>query len=385
MKTKGKPFLIPRLAFAFLLAGLLFSCGQDNNYRYLMGNSRCENGIQDPDEFGLDCGGSCSRECLNVRYLNGELFRRLSLESRYEYILTGPLIIRDGASLELPPGTHLKVQAGVGAYIAVAQGGYLFAWGNEQSPVTISSNAPQPEAGDWGGIIFCGKAPLASNETELSPLGYYFYGGNDMIDSSGYLRYLKIEHTGAAYDDENAFNALTFYGVGSYTSIDHVWINNTNEGGVAIVGGTVNMNDMVVTEVEKNAFQIEASWKGNGSRWYAQNIGQNGIFLNANNSSASFTLENSSIIDAGENGIYFEQMPLNGAFRGAYMKNVPLGVFFEFTPTAEQPFDYERFFFQNMNEPSNSALFNSGFLNHPTTPFENASSLPHWTSLWISD
>ena len=90
----------PRLSgisslFFIVFLTCLIGCQQKTDYTYITGEGRCANGKQDPDEFGVDCGGACSRDCLDVRYLEGEIFGRLSLDIRYDYILTGPLIIRD--------------------------------------------------------------------------------------------------------------------------------------------------------------------------------------------------------------------------------------------------------------------------------------------------
>ena len=64
------------------------SCQQNVEYTYITGGGRCANGKQDPDEFGVDCGGACSRSCENLRYLEGEIFGRMYLEKRFDYVLT---------------------------------------------------------------------------------------------------------------------------------------------------------------------------------------------------------------------------------------------------------------------------------------------------------
>ena len=84
----------PLLWSAFLLDCLVRELSKRPNLSSIFRPSRCENGIQDPDEYGVDCGGACN-PCENTRYLEGEIFRRLSLDRRYTYILTGPLVIRD--------------------------------------------------------------------------------------------------------------------------------------------------------------------------------------------------------------------------------------------------------------------------------------------------
>ena len=127
MNTKWTPHYFGQL---FCLIVLFVSCQKDPTYPAFSGQSRCENGIQDPDEYGVDCGGACN-PCENTRYLEGEIFRRLSLDRRYTYILTGPLVIRDQGSLELPAGTVLRVRAGVGAYIAVVQG-EVYSYGEQE-------------------------------------------------------------------------------------------------------------------------------------------------------------------------------------------------------------------------------------------------------------
>jgi hypothetical protein len=50
--------------------------------------------------------------------LEGELFAKLKLDIRFEYLVTGPFLIRDGAILEVPADIKIKVKENVGAYIA---------------------------------------------------------------------------------------------------------------------------------------------------------------------------------------------------------------------------------------------------------------------------
>jgi hypothetical protein len=55
------------LLFQILTLALIGGCQQQVSYRYLSGEGRCANGKQDPDEFGVDCGGVCPESCKDVR------------------------------------------------------------------------------------------------------------------------------------------------------------------------------------------------------------------------------------------------------------------------------------------------------------------------------
>lgn len=372
--------------FYLLLLGLHLGCQNNSNYIYLTGEGRCANGKQDPDEFGVDCGGACPNNCQDLRYLEGEIFGRLSLDTRYDYILTGPLIVRDQASLEFPAGTHLKVQANVGAYIAVVQGGLLFTWGTAQAPVTISSNAPEPSAGDWGGIIFCGQSPLEGADRKLSPIGNYYYGGDIPNDISGYLRYLKIEHAGAAYNEQLNYSALNFFGVGRSTVVDHVWIDNVLHHGIDIIGGNVEMEDMVVRAAQQNALSIRSNWGGNGNRLFFHQSGANGIMIqdpvDTVSISSSFTLSNIAVVNASGNGIGIASRMGQAVFDRFTLSELPGAFQFSSTYEAAFPFQWQNFYLENVNQVSNDDAFTSQFEAITTPPFSNPTAFPSWLESW---
>ena len=142
----------------------------------------CDDGVQNGDETGIDCGGSCANVCPPANAIFGEVVSILNLRSDIVYTLTGPLLIRDGGQLIIEAGTVIKVQSGINAYIAIAQGGKFFAYGREDNPIVITSNAENPAPGDWGGIVICGKAPINSGEVGRSDLLDLFYGGSDTTD-----------------------------------------------------------------------------------------------------------------------------------------------------------------------------------------------------------
>lgn len=372
--------------FLIVFLGILLGCQEKVEYTYITGEGRCANGKQDPDEFGVDCGGACSRACENLRYLEGEIFGRLSLDTRYDYVLTGPLIVRDKASLEFPAGTHLKVQAGVGAYIAVVQGGSIFSWGKPDSPVTISSNAPTPSAGDWGGIILCGQAPLESAERKFTPIGNYYYGGSNPNDGSGSLRYLKIEHAGAAYNEQFNFSALSIYGIGRFTPLHHVWIDNVLYNGIEITGGNIDVDNLVVTRAQQNALTITSNWGGQAEQLFLHQSGNNGIQVHdpalASSISSSFTLSKVSILEASAAAIGISSRLSSAGFDRFLLSNTPLGFDFSASFSGAFPFQWDNMLLQNVTAVSNDPAFNTQFNGIAVLPFENANQLPAWLNSW---
>jgi len=207
MKTLFKWFLTIATLF------LVLTCSSDDNGQDVPLVS-CTDGKFNGDETGVDCGGSCPNFCPVENGLEGDLVKvRLFLNPNLDYVLTGPLIIRDGTKLEIPEGTVIKVLPNRGAYIAIAQGAQFFAWGSKEKPVVITSASENPQPGDWGGLIVCGMAPTDSGQIERSEVGDIFYGGNEVNDSSGVFRYLRIEYSGDTFRDTNIFSGVSFFGV----------------------------------------------------------------------------------------------------------------------------------------------------------------------------
>ncbi len=371
----------------FILVVFLQQCSKPPVYTNNEGKGSCGNGVQDRGEFGIDCGGTCPDICTTVRYLEGEIFSRIALNPYYQYIVTGPLIIRDKASIEIQAGTHIKIEPNVGAYIAITQGAQMFAWGTKENPIRISSNALEPEAADWGGIIICGQDSLLDAENKLSDLGFYYYGGDKPFDSSGYLNYLKIEHAGANYNDSLQFNALSFYGVGSYTNVNNVWIENSAANGIVIEGGSLNLTDIYVNTIGKDGLIIKDGWRGTGEFWTIHQTDRNGLviddYLDIDPSERNpFSLSNITIVDAQNYGLYFSQFNGVAAIDMILIRNSTIG------------FGHNENEFSNLNltlsniSSSNNSLFSDAlfFQNLPALMEENSDletiQIPDWVESW---
>ena len=271
----------------FILVFTITTCSDDD--RIVEQEVTCDDGIQNGNEVGVDCGGSCFNNCFSENELEGFLVTRRILSADVEYKLTGPYIVRDQAELEIEAGTVIKAEPNSNAYIAIAQGGKLFVLGNADNPVIITSGSDNPQAGDWGGVVICGQSPTNNGINARSDLGDIFYGGTNTVTSSGNIRYLRLEYTGALFRDEFRFNALTFYGVGSSTDVQNIQVYESLGNGFEIFGGNITATNLVSVNVGLSGIKASGGWNGSGSSWFLFNQNQSGIELG--NNTSEFTAE----------------------------------------------------------------------------------------------
>ncbi|WP_321348335.1 hypothetical protein [uncultured Draconibacterium sp.] len=200
--------------------------------------------------------------------LSGDVTEDVTLDATVTYTLTGTYTVKAGATLTIPAGTTIK-GAGVNGFqecLIVEQGGTIMAQGSANAPITFTSAKSSPAAGDWGGIIICGYAPISAEsaggtgsvetDTDIP------YGGSDPDDDSGVLSYVKIEYTGARESGTSEHNGLTLYGVGSGTEINNIYVLDAADDGVEFFGGTVDVTNILVVNEDDDMFDVTQGWSG---------------------------------------------------------------------------------------------------------------------------
>ena len=200
------------------------------------------------------------------------------------YELQGRVIVAAGDTLTIEPGTIIKGGYGQGAnssVIVVAQGGYIEAKGTATNPIIMTSiadnislgeqsgtNLDETDAGLWGGLILLGKAPISADAStgliEGLPANepYAIYGGSNAQDNSGILEYVSVRHGGTMIGDGNEINGITFGGVGSGTTINHIEVVANVDDGIEFFGGTVNVSNAVVWAQGDDAYDIDQAYAG---------------------------------------------------------------------------------------------------------------------------
>jgi hypothetical protein len=210
------------------------------------------------------------------------------------YKLTGKLQINNGAILTIPAGTKIEATGGTSAYIAVAQGGKLNVKGTAANPVIMTSGLATKKAGDWGGVVICGKAPINTTTggtgTAQSEVGDLAYGGSVANDNSGSITYLRIEYAGAAFSSSKEFNGVSLFGVGSGTVFQNVEAYAGADDGFEFFGGTVNTSNLISIGNEDDQFDWTEGWNGTNTNWYGKiSFGKGNRGIEADNLEANFT------------------------------------------------------------------------------------------------
>lgn len=206
--------------------------------------------------------------------LAGNLTTDLRLTSGIAHNLIGALLVKDGATLTIDAGTRINALAGgTDVYLLVEKGGKIIADGTADNPIVFTSNATNPQPGDWGGIILNGKAPLSrqadsESNSAAEVNAAILYGGSISEDNSGILNYVKIEYTGARIDDEAEHNGLTLNAVGDGTVISNIAILNGDDDGIEFFGGTVNATNILVVNAKDDMFDFTQGYVGNCTNLY---------------------------------------------------------------------------------------------------------------------
>lgn len=257
-----KTFLILGVAVA-----LLASCEADDTPDIVINDNSTTNIIN---------GGGGEEPGETVVTLSGVYTEDLTLDADTDYLVTGPVLMASGATLSIPAGTTIRVQpVGVNAYIAIQQGAQINAVGSASEPIVLTSNAGSPGAGDWGGLVVCGRAsinstPVGSENTATSEVGQLSYGGNIDTDNSGTIQYMRIEYAGGAIDGNAELNGLSLYAVGSGTTIDHIQIFEGSDDGVEFFGGTVNVSQVAVVNAQDDSIDWTEGYTGTLTDVYVQ-------------------------------------------------------------------------------------------------------------------
>jgi hypothetical protein len=192
------------------------------------------------------------------------------LPTKQVYLLNGWVYIDSTVTLTILPGTIIRGATGTGnasGALIIERGAKLIANGNRNEPIIFTSNqaAGLRNYGDWGGVILCGRGDLnvpGDNVVIEGGVGSY-YGGNNDNDTSGVLRYIRIEFPGIAFSPNNEINGLTFGGIGRGTVVDYIQVSYSGDDSFEWFGGAVNCKHLIAWEGWDDDFDTDFGFRGN--------------------------------------------------------------------------------------------------------------------------
>ena len=210
--------------------------------------------------------------------VSGTLTGDVTFTNDTNWVLQGGVFVgEDGgatANLTIEPGTRVLGVTG-NDFLAVQRGSKIFAEGTPVAPIVFTgpfaANDPSAGAGNWGGLVINGQAPIniCGDEVpfeqceDVGEGSSGNFGGNLPNDSSGVLKYVRVQFGGFRINDEDELNGIAFQAVGSGTVVDHVQVHANEDDGVEFFGGTVNAKHLVLTGIKDDSLDWTHGWTGN--------------------------------------------------------------------------------------------------------------------------
>jgi hypothetical protein len=215
--------------------------------------------------------GAAPRTCI----LSGTYTEDITLTNDTTWVLSGGVFIgaKDATdnsnTLNIEAGTRIIGSGGVDLLV-ISRGAKIVAEGQPYAPIVFSGPKTVSEgadAGDFGGLVINGFAPLNTCDaqpcTAVGEGDSGTFGGDDPHDSSGVLRYVRVQFGGVRFTDTNELNGLAFQGVGNGTVIDYLQIHAGADDGVEFFGGTVNVKHLIITNAEDDSIDWTQGYSGN--------------------------------------------------------------------------------------------------------------------------
>jgi hypothetical protein len=206
----------------------------------------------------------------------------LTLDATKVYLLKGLIVVKSGAKLIIPAGTVIRCTADLSvtpknyATIVVERGGKIEITGTASNPVVMTSTKAvgQRERGDWGGLLIAGKSTHNNwtatgdtiqmegfNNVTFSP-SLARFGGTDLADNSGIVRYLRLEFGGLAFEANKEINGLTLGSVGTGTELRNVQVSFSGDDSFEWFGGTVNSKYLIAWKGTDDDFDTDNGYSG---------------------------------------------------------------------------------------------------------------------------
>ncbi len=253
-------------AVAIVSAGLFAGC------TLTLDLEACESDEDCPEFHHCDDHNLCTET--EREYVTSFIDEDTTWEADTTYVLDGMIMVTRDAVLEIEAGTQIRATPESG--LVVRAGSRLEAEGTADEPIVFTSDQPvgQRLAGDWAGLALVGRAPTNREDFFLrvddGDRGKPPVGGDNEDYDCGTLRYVRTEFGGAETEveidgetrREQALNGITLAGCGSETTVEYVQTHMSDDDGIAIFGGNVDLRYAVVTSAATDSFNFDTGWHG---------------------------------------------------------------------------------------------------------------------------
>lgn len=200
--------------------------------------------------------------------LSGDITSNTTLTATNRYVLSDFVEVTEPNVITIEPGTVIY-GGDPRASLFIAKGAKIMADGTNMRPIVFTSAQKVGDRAqrDWGGLVLFGRAPInePGGQAYLEGLPSeerYSFGGTDPHDSSGVIRYVRIEFGGYEIEANQEINGFTPCGVGDATVVDYLQVSFDKDDSVEPFGGTINMKHLLFLSNADDGMDGDLGWQG---------------------------------------------------------------------------------------------------------------------------
>lgn len=203
--------------------------------------------------------------------VTGEITNNTTWTANKTYLISGYVYVKNGATLTIEPGTIIRGEQSTTGTLVITRGAKIVAVGTKDLPIIFTSAeaAGSRNYGDWGGLLLLGKAKInvvggtadvgaGINNSNSDGV----FGGTDDEDSSGVLKYVRIEFAGVQYQPDKEINGLTLAALGSKTKVDYVMLSLCGNDAFRFAGGKIKSKYLISNKCLDNDFVMDLGYTG---------------------------------------------------------------------------------------------------------------------------
>ena len=210
--------------------------------------------------------------------LAGNITANRTLDRDTIWKLSGFVKVTNGITLTIESGTKVVGdQTKAGSALFILRGARIEANGTATAPIVFTSEkaAGQRARGDWGGLIIVGNGLINRTGTVIlegsnanvdngGAPGIDYGGGTAAGDaeSSGTVRYARVEFAGFAVAAAQELNSFTLAAVGSGTTLENLQSVMGLDDSFEWFGGMVNARYLVSYESGDDHFDAAEGYRG---------------------------------------------------------------------------------------------------------------------------
>lgn len=335
---------VTKIALSAVAIALLSGCG-DTTVNQTPSNVIIDNSVNDSNNAGTiteptEPGVTGCPKPTKESTLSGDYVTDKVLTSDTLWIIDGKTAVKNNAILTIEPCTTIAGLPGTAdnaSVLIIDRGSKIMAEGTEDEPIIFTSaevakNGATPAVGQWGGLTIIGNEGNPLVKAYEADSSFAAGGGKDSTgaivpgyvlgDSSGRLTYVKVLNSGAATaNQDQEYNGLSMVGVGSGTFIKDITVDLSSDDGVEIWGGTVNLENVTITNCTDDYYDIDQGYVGTVTNLkITQALGDSAMEMSGNGTIGTF--EGLTIVQNKSNKdgvVYFK-----GAGIGAKINNATI-------------------------------------------------------------